>query len=684
MRRRVWGDNQAISGSDLSSIGSLLEAALGELGEGFGPGVLRGLQIQDTAPASSSIVVRAGSVLLSDAAAGRVRLALLRSDASISFAALNPGTYSLVANLTEAGEDTRTIQPPPLGNPFYNAALNPYTLDTVRVQTIALRAEPSGYVPTASETILASVTWSGNTVQANNISAILGRPGINIPDGWIQPTKLAATLAGSGIARGLGGDLNVNVDSETLDVNADILRVKDAGISDAKIGNRTLTPTTPSSNTGTLTELLSGIANRIQAIVGGSNWWSAPANSLNGLDAGFTTHATASVLDHPDGSVTDAKIGTRSADQNSTPNASLGTLTQFVSWFASRFKAVLGTASWLDAPPTTLQSAASHIANTAPHQATASATPDRLMLRDALGRAQVAAPNGPSDIARKAEVDVVGNQVVPLGGVIFWSGTAGAIPASFRACDGSALSRADFAALFQVVGTVFGPGNGSTTFNLPDMRDRFPVGAGATYQPGQTGGVNQVTLSTDQLPAHGHTGNTNNAGAHTHTGNTSTAAAHSHAVTLSNGGGHNHPGAAVGVDGQHAHYLVGSVGTGSSSAWAPYIIQVDGWDDFASWPSQGTQNGWATSPKNVVPNTADLGTAVPAIGSQHTHALTIPTDGAHTHTATVEQGGDHAHTFTTSSSGDHAHSFTTNNAGSGQPHENRPPYLGLFAIIRVQ
>jgi microcystin-dependent protein len=64
-------------------------------------------------------------------------------------------------------------------------------------------------------------------------------------------------------------------------------------------------------------------------------------------------------------------------------------------------------------------------------------------------------------------------------------------------------------ALFSLIGTTYG-GNGSTTFALPDLRGRFVIGAGAaaygtTYSVGQTGGANQVTLTTANLPAHTHT-----------------------------------------------------------------------------------------------------------------------------------------------------------------------------------
>jgi microcystin-dependent protein len=99
---------------------------------------------------------------------------------------------------------------------------------------------------------------------------------------------------------------------------------------------------------------------------------------------------------------------------------------------------------------------------------------------------------------------------VPTGGMMMW-GTATA-PTGYLLCDGSAVSRTTYSALFAVLGTAYGSGDGSTTFNVPDFRDRFPVGAGTTYSPNSQGG------SKDAITvAHTHTGTTSTIGDHTHT-----------------------------------------------------------------------------------------------------------------------------------------------------------------------
>lgn len=71
-----------------------------------------------------------------------------------------------------------------------------------------------------------------------------------------------------------------------------------------------------------------------------------------------------------------------------------------------------------------------------------------------------------------------GGTSAPTGSMQAFGGPVSAIPSGWLLCDGSAVSRVDFGALFSVIGTYWGPGDGSTTFNLPDMGDRFAVGAG--------------------------------------------------------------------------------------------------------------------------------------------------------------------------------------------------------------
>ena len=104
----------------------------------------------------------------------------------------------------------------------------------------------------------------------------------------------------------------------------------------------------------------------------------------------------------------------------------------------------------------------------------------------------------------------------PIGGIIMWSGAVNSPPDGFILCDGTAISRTDFATLFSVVGTTFGSGNGSSTFNIPNLKDRFVVGAGQSYSLNATGGTTSNTLNANQLPTHQHSATVTDPG-HFHT-----------------------------------------------------------------------------------------------------------------------------------------------------------------------
>lgn len=93
-------------------------------------------------------------------------------------------------------------------------------------------------------------------------------------------------------------------------------------------------------------------------------------------------------------------------------------------------------------------------------------------------------------------------------------------PSGWLMCDGSALSRNAYANLFNAIGTAFGTGDGTTTFNLPDMRGRVPVGAGqgtnlTNHNLGDKGGEEKHTLTTAEMPAHNHSINIHDPG-HSH------------------------------------------------------------------------------------------------------------------------------------------------------------------------
>ena len=84
--------------------------------------------------------------------------------------------------------------------------------------------------------------------------------------------------------------------------------------------------------------------------------------------------------------------------------------------------------------------------------------------------------------------------LIPAGSVIAWAATTA--PAGWLLCDGSAISRTTYAALFAIAGTKWGTGDGSTTFNIPDARDRTIIGSGTNNSSGQQTGTLAASAKT--------------------------------------------------------------------------------------------------------------------------------------------------------------------------------------------
>tara|TARA_B100001964_G_scaffold180209_1_gene199044 strand:- start:193 stop:759 length:567 start_codon:yes stop_codon:yes gene_type:complete len=113
--------------------------------------------------------------------------------------------------------------------------------------------------------------------------------------------------------------------------------------------------------------------------------------------------------------------------------------------------------------------------------------------------------------------NLTGIEGIPTGTVVPW--TAVSIATGFLECDGTAVSRTTYAALFAIVSTTYGVGDGSSTFNLPDLQDNIAMGKSGSKSLASTGGANtttttgnvggstaNATLSTSQLASHSHGG----------------------------------------------------------------------------------------------------------------------------------------------------------------------------------
>jgi hypothetical protein len=87
----------------------------------------------------------------------------------------------------------------------------------------------------------------------------------------------------------------------------------------------------------------------------------------------------------------------------------------------------------------------------------------------------------------------LGTFLVPTGSLIMWPSNT--IPSDWKLCNGAAISRITYGTLFSLLGTTFGAGDGSTTFNLPDYRNRMPYGADAAVVGATGGSADAIVVS---------------------------------------------------------------------------------------------------------------------------------------------------------------------------------------------
>lgn len=96
------------------------------------------------------------------------------------------------------------------------------------------------------------------------------------------------------------------------------------------------------------------------------------------------------------------------------------------------------------------------------------------------------------------------------GAIYMYAGSVA--PTGFLMCDGSAVSRTTYANLYAAIGDLYGAGDGSTTFNLPDLSGRVVIGADSNHALASSGGEETHSLTSSEIPSHTHT-----VPSHTHT-----------------------------------------------------------------------------------------------------------------------------------------------------------------------
>jgi len=262
-----------------------------------------------------------------------------------------------------------------------------------------------------------------------------------------------------------------------------------------------------------------------------------------------------------------------------------------------------------------------------------------------------------------------GDGVVPAGAILLWSGAQNAIPSGYVICDG--------------------------LNSTPDLRSSFVVGAGGSYSVGDTGGSNNITLATGNLPSHTHsTGNhshgvvdhTHSTPNHSHGVNSHTHStpnhshgvnAHSHSTPNHNHNMNNHSHNTNNTGG-HSHNFNVGFHTNYSEPHNNYVkkgtvssVQNYGTSNSGSH-SHNTSGAKSNTNASGGGNTGNAGANTSTSGGSNTGG-----SGANTTNSGSGTSGAAGSNTTAVSAG------TTGSTGSGTSFDNRPPYYALCYIMKT-
>ena len=243
---------------------------------------------------------------------------------------------------------------------------------------------------------------------------------------------------------------------------------------------------------------------------------------------------------------------------------------------------------------------------------------------------------------------------MPTGSVIAWTGSPASRPAGWLNCSGGAVSRTTYADLFAVIGTYFGAGDGSTTFNVPDFRGLSLVGAvsanvgiavgntagGKVWTYGTADPFTALTHSSDNA-SHTHTFTDDSQGGHTHATNHTTTATYSSQTAAS---GHTHTYVGTCVSNGHSH-TVADLGASSGTISMATTSANETAAPISHTHTVGDISGGNAHSHTITESVTTSG------GHSHTYTGTVPSytgtsgsTGAHTHGGSMAADGTAAHT----------------------------------------
>ena len=221
-----------------------------------------------------------------------------------------------------------------------------------------------------------------------------------------------------------------------------------------------------------------------------------------------------------------------------------------------------------------------------------------------------------ANAVRKAKSEAIASGV-PEGCILMWAGAEEQVPSGWQLCNGS--------------------GETSNGIKVPDLRNRFIVGSGTDYDPGDTGGATSATSSSN--------------------------GSHSHTVTVNSGG-------------DHSHTVTVSSTTLSSSQIPSHrhnILSSSHTDDFCIGIGQPSGSNYGATALGGPRSFSTLSRSYYSKDKDGEYLLSSAgSSGSHTHTASSNKTGSHTHSASSNSTGDHTHTVST-----------LPPYYALAYIIKL-